>query len=229
MINLAHVSSLKEYLCLTGQQEPAKNPLWCCDPPEPYAHSLDILDGFWTCFVCGKIKEQVLDDQYHQEGMFTGTTGSNPGFNYTVYRPYKPLNHFREHLRRFMGSRSTQMNVSLIRIDVSRRDAFVLIKKQLKALKLRCEYKNIWSILYRLGGKPPNISNHLFHECNRLFFEFSSKYEQYKGIRKSIPNHDMLLAAIFEKLGYKTYYELPLIQSKKIRDNIYYIIKECLG
>jgi hypothetical protein len=228
MINLSQVSSLEEYLRLTGAI-PAINPLWCCEPPEPYAHSLDNVNGYWTCFVCGLIKEQILDDQYHQEGMYNATQGVNPGFNYAVYRPYKPLNHFREHLRRFLGSRPTQMNLDLLHVNVLRRDAYYVIKKQLKKLKMRHEYKNIWSILYLLGGKTPKMENDVFHECSRLFFEFSSKYEEFKGIRKSIPNHDMLLSAIFEKIGYDSYYKLPIIQSRKIRENIYYIIKQCLG
>ena len=83
--------------------------------------------------------------------------------------------------------------------------------------------------MYKLGGRLPTISNYMFHECSRLFYEFASNYSKVQGVRKSIPNHDMLLSAILTKAGYQGYYDMPIIQSRKIRDNIYYIIKECLG
>jgi hypothetical protein len=227
MINLSLIASREEYEQVVGYTDLTISNQ-CCPVPG-YETSLVLRDGHFTCDICGKVKEKYLDDQYHQEGMYTATTGFNPGFSYGIFRYYKPLNHFREHLRRFLGSRPTQMDLSLLHIDIHNPKAFFLIKKQLKQLKMRKEYKNIWSILYKLGGKIPSMDNELFHKVIHYFGRFIVKYPEVKGVRKSVPSHDMLLSAIFEKLGFKPYYLLPIVQSRKIRDNIHNIIKECLG
>lgn len=227
MINLSLISSREEYERVTGYVD-LQISTQCCPVPG-YETSLVMHDGHYTCDVCGSVKEKYLDDTYNQQGMFTATTGLNPGFSYNLLRYYKPLNHFREHLRRFLGSRSTQMDLSLLVIDVSNHNAFYLIKKQLKQLKLRKEYKNIWSILYKLGGKKPEMDNKMFYAVIHYFGRFIVKYPHVKGNRKSVPSHDMLLTAIFEKVGFEPFYLLPTVQSKKIRENINDIIKECLG
>ena len=227
MINLALITSLEEYEKVVGYVDLTISNQ-CCPVPG-YETSLVMHDGHYVCDVCGSVKEKYLDDQYHQEGMYTATTGSNPGFTYNIFRYYKPLNHFREHLRRFLGSRPTQMDLTLLSIDVANPKAYFIIKKQLKQLKMQKEYKNIWSILYKLGGKKPEMDNKMFHAVIHYFGRFIVKYPEVKGCRKSVPSHDMLLSAIFEKLRYVPPYLLPIVQSRKIRENILIIIKECLG
>lgn len=229
-MQLATISSYEEYLKVTQTSaESLRVSTQCCPVEEYYESSFIVSEGYQVCSVCGKVGERILDDEPGPEGMFTATTGINPGYNFSVYRAYKPMNHFREHLRRYMGSRSTSMNLELLKINIKNRRAYFYIKKQLKKLKMRREYKNIWSILYKLGGEMPAIDNILFHRILNCFGEFMSKYPLHQGERKSVPSHDMLLSAILQKLGYKPYYYLPLIQSRSIRDNVFYIIKKCLG
>ena len=66
--------------------------------------------------------------------------GSKSTQNVTMYRPYHPLTHFREHLRRYMGERFQYIPEELLKdlrgkIDPMHRDAFWHVKSELKSLR----------------------------------------------------------------------------------------------
>jgi hypothetical protein len=183
---------------------------------------MEIQDGFYTCCICGLVKDQVLDDSITY-------TETNAGIYLTKTRFYKPINHFREHLRRFCGFRTTNLNCNLLQVDLHDRNAYDVIQKYLRKYKIRSEYKNVWSILYKLGGTPPVLSSKQHLQIMQYYMYFLQKFPEVKQNRKSVPNHDMVLAAILKKIGYDSFYHLPQIKSKKIKENILFILKTCLG
>lgn len=227
-INLRDCSSKEEYLRLACiQEEPVSTQ--CCAVPQNVLSSLVVREGYLVCDICGLVKERYLNNEYIPETIFTSSTGLNPGFHYQVKRFYKPLNHFREHLRRYMGSRHSSMDLALLTFDPKDRDAFHTIKSQLKQLKLVQEYKNIWSIIYALGGKKPDLSNEQFHTILRYFYKFIHNFTKLKTQRKSVPSHEMILHQIFLLIDYEPFYHLPIVQSISIRAEIEIILTQCLG
>jgi len=108
-------------------------------------------------------------------------------------------------------------------------DAYELVRERLKKLKIKNENKNIWSIIYALGGKFPELDNQMFQDIIHHFMKFKSNYHLYQGIRKSVVSHDMILTGIFEMLGYKPYYKFPVIKNEKNKNNILLIVRKCLG
>lgn len=210
------------------EKVPEKISWSCCTPDSShYTHYLN--EGFWTCYDCGKVKHQLLEE-YEYTGVFTKNSGVNPGFNYTAFRFYKPINHFREHLRRFMGSRNCTLDLKLFEdLDVQNRQIYYHVRDRLKQLKIKNQNKNIWSIIYALGGKFPMLDSQTFQQIIGLFMKFTSNYSKYQGRRKSVVSHDMILTEIFKKVGYETYYQLPVIKNERNKNNILLIIKECLG
>lgn len=210
------------------KKEPGKV-TWECCTPESNHYTHELFEGYWTCIDCGKVKHRLLDE-YEYSGVFSKHSGVNPGHNYVAFRFYKPINHFREHLRRFMGSRRCPIDISLFQdLNIQDEKSYYHVRDRLKLLKIKNQNKNIWSIIYALGGKFPILDSYTFQKIIAMFMKFNSNYSKYQGQRKSVVSHDMILTAIFKKVGYKSYYELPVIKNEKNKNNILLIIKECLG
>jgi hypothetical protein len=209
-------------------QEPEKNILQCCPNSE-----FPILDGFYVCSICGLVKEQVLDNEYQPNGCVGELLGESNGYVYKPLRFYKPLNHFREHLKSFLASHPIAFPPALLKslqhINVHQKTAFFLIRKELKAQRKVKYYKHVWSLIHELGGKKNELTNQQYHNCLNIFKSFLVAFQANPGERKNLPSHNMILNAILKMLKIEIYYETPGLCNNKLRKNVEDTIRRCLA
>lgn len=226
--------------------------LTCCDDV-----ILNEKEGCWTCWGCGLVKESRYvtyepDKQYSDNPR-------NVGYTVTKYRPYKALTHFREHVRRYIGCRFTDIPDKLIdhlkefHINTKDHDCYWIVKGHLKTLKKRGTmypvrffdkkyrqmitkeykatkfYKEIFSIIYRLGGVKPKLQKvnipDLYEDYRTLNNIFESEKKQGIIQRKNMPNHFMFLKLLLENSGYNAYYNIPVLKDEKLCNQIFDIFK----
>lgn len=207
--------------------QPEKNIFQCC--PDS---NFPILDGFYVCSICGLVKEQVLDNDYQPNGSAGELLGESNGYVYKPLRFYKPLNHFREHLKSFLASHPVAFPTPLLRslqhIDIHQKNAFFLVRKELKAQKQVKYYKHIWSLIHELGGIKHELTDQQYHNCLNIFKSFLVAFRSNPGERKNLPSHNMILNAILKMLNVKIYYETPGLYNNKLRKNVEDTIRRCL-
>jgi hypothetical protein len=215
----------------------AKPAMQCCveeDGQSPFI----INDGYPTCTLCGKVQTafRELDDIAITKPSFGELLGMNNGYVFVSPRFYKPLSHFREHLRRYMGANRVQLNDEQLNylkqnLDETNPKAYMILKELLKNLNLPRQYRNIWSILYQLGGKLPELSNHQFHACLNIFKKFLIIFDKHKHLwnRKSIPSHYMLLNEFLVLVEHEKYYEFPVLKNEGLKKNVQFILNKCLS
>ena len=223
--------------------------LTCCDEVIE-----DFKNGCYVCSGCGLVKDQyvystVEDSQYPKNGECLGGQSS---YLYEKRRYYKPLTHFLEHLRRYLGARFTPIPEELIEdlkklnLNAQSQDAFQLIKKGLKTLKNNkytveiykhytgtsytkvstkivksiSLYKEIFTILYMLGGIKPIFND--IQEIKQLYKDFCFFYLKRKKAfnRKNIPSNYMLLDLFLRELGHAPYYNLPYLKNESLKNEI---------
>ena len=195
-------------------------------------------DGFPTCTICSKVQIHFreLDDSTITKPTFGELLGMNNGYVFISPRFYKPISHFREHLRRYMGANQVQLNEDQWtylkdHLDETNIYAYMILKNLLKKLNLPRQYRNIWSILYKLGGKIPELSNEQFHMCLNIFKKFLVVYDQEKEKwnRKSIPSHYMLLNEFLQLVQHEKYYAFPELKNEVLKKNVQFILNKCLS
>jgi len=205
---------------------PEKNVLSCCPDAE-----FPIQDGFYVCNVCGLVKEQVLEFEQPYAN-FGELVGQNNGYCYKPLRHYKPINHFREHLKSFLSSHPIAFPSSLLdslrHIPIHQPNAFFLIRKELKKMKESTYYKHIWSLISELGGRMNVLTDQQFHQCLNLFKVFLTAFRLDPRGRKNLPSHNMILHNILKVLKVNLYYETPGLNNEKLRKNVENTIRRCL-
>lgn len=185
------------------------------------------------CKSCGKIVETFFDDMAPNFNDPFELLGLNNGYVYIAKRFYKPINHFRDHLKRYIGGVTHNVPPNLfqemrVKVDVLRKDAYTQIHKILKKNKLHGEYKHIWSIIIDLGGFKNDLTNQEFHTCLNLFRCFLEAFQKIeKGVRKSLPSHYMMLKCILDLMEIPIYYDIPVLKNRTLRNNIECILKKC--
>lgn len=91
------------------------------------------------------------------------------------------------------------------------RNAYHLIRAQLKQRKMHAKYKSIFTIIYALGGRAPKITSRFKEQCmdtyRALEHFFKQRRDQFR--RKSMPSVYMLLDIVLRQNGHEPYYFIP--------------------
>lgn len=191
------------------------SPLQCCSSP-------CIIHGargeYPYCYYCGKC---VVERVY--EADFTRIRSS---VMIERKRFYDPLTHFKEHIRRYMGARFTNIAQSILDstsdIDVDDPNAYFLVKAKLKELKQSRLYKEIFTIIYHHGGHRPNIDDDMYNQCIEEFRQLKQRFMSRRGeySRHSMPSMYMLLDLILHRVGHYPYYRIPYLQNEECRKRV---------
>ncbi len=227
--------------------KPEKYILECCGPIE-----LVRKEGTYVCWTCGKVlgMNYIVNEEeprYCREGEILGASSR---YTYKKYRPYKPLTHFREHLRRYLGQRFLAIPDELLndlrgKFNPMDRNAYVKVKSQMKQLggkkytvevwdkemrrtelkkyKVQKFYKDIFTIIYSLGGIQPrfNQTNEIFNSYMKLQYEFAQARNQGRlNNRHNMPSHFMILDILLRKHGHVPYYEIPHLKDHASWQNV---------
>lgn len=194
------------------------------------------VDGFLTCHLCGLVSTKVQQYDHTDVPAYYNIQASKAydGTYFEKKRVYKPLTHFKEHLRRYMGCRFTEIPdvlLDLLRelnVDPMDRDAFFIIKRYMKVLKFHKLYKEIFLIIYKLGGVAPKISDEIFHQCvdmyQALMMAFEVKKAEWK--RHSMPSNYVVMDLLLRHFGHEPYYRLPCLKDQDLQNHVEWMIDE---
>jgi hypothetical protein len=187
----------------------------CCSTPE-ITHGPRGENAFcMSCGLCVRYRFLELDYVRLKTGVY-----------FTKKRYYAPITHFKEHLRRYMGARFTEIPQSVVDgtacVDVKDPNAYYLMKNRLKQLKVPKLYKEIFTLIYMHGGFKPQIQNNVYEQCVEEFKIIMQKFlgtrEEYR--RHSMPSNYMLLDILLKQNGHDPYYTFPYLKNDKCRDRV---------
>jgi hypothetical protein len=187
-------------------------------------------DGMFVCWECGKVIEEQMfvfeeNPEYGGDGKPLGSKsqyGPVP-----KRRIYKRLTHFKEHIRRYVGARFTAIPEDLItklktfNIDLEDKNCYTVIKTALKKLKYPKLYKEIFTIIYLLGGKRPKIEP-LIPKLYEQYKAFDFYYEQIREElnRKNGISFYMVLDMMLKELDHSPFYNLPYLKDPELQDKV---------
>jgi hypothetical protein len=192
---------------------------------------MDYVDGSLTCFICGHVKENekqyVLDDSGYGKSLYPGHVsqmGSQSCMYFEKKRFYKPVTHFKEHLRRYMGARFTVLpedmmtKLKAMQLDMMDRDAYLHVRQALKHLKYSKYYKEIFTIIYILGGVKPKLSDQIYHQCIHVFTKLMQSFERLKleMKRHSMPSNYVCLDKLLRHFDHEPYYNMPTLKDQRL-------------
>lgn len=214
--------------CGDSSSEPDLNIPWtmCCGQV-----LVDYVDGFMTCFQCGHVhvqeRQYVNYEPSNNKPSANGQTqplGSHSHMYYEKKRFYKPVTHFKEHLRRYMGARFTEFpnnfmeQIEQQKIDVMDRNAYHTVRKALKDLGYSRYYKEIFTIIYALGGKKPHLDDQIYHKCVHVFGQLTQAFERLKKDMKrhSMPSHYVCMKMLLQHFQHEPYYLLPTLKDDRL-------------
>jgi hypothetical protein len=131
-----------------------------------------------------------------------------------------------------MGSRFTNIPNDLLSklqdVNVKSVDAYFLIKSKMKSLGLNKYYKEIFMIIYQLGGVRPYVDNVLYEQCvadfQKLMFHFINGRSEWN--RHSMPSMYMILDILLRKNGHTPYYNIPCLKDDQLRERVYRIYNQ---
>ncbi len=246
---------------------PEKYILSCCGPIE-----LNVRGGYYVCWSCGLIKDNqyIVQEEEPEKTRFSCggnqlSFGGNSSYMYKKYRSYKPLTHFREHIRMYLGQRFKEIPVELINdlrkfstINVNDRHAYSYVKDAMKSIRHNVYsvqvwnyesrmletkhyktpkfYKDIFAIIYTLGGQQPKIKciEEIVQTYKNLQFVFMKVRDEQN--RHNMPSHFMVLDILLRMYGHIPFYELPYLkdynsrhQAMKILQHLHQDVQQNLG
>ena len=231
--------------------EPERYSMLCCAPI-----FLDTKQGCYVCTGCGLVRNskyivQEEEPVYYDIGQPFGSKGCYGGNS--KHRPYKPITHFREHIKRYLGQRFTEIPETLLDdvrgcFDLGDRDAYSKVKQRLKSLRGKeyrvlvwdrqmrrytprynrstCYYKDIFQIIYALGGVQPPLEH--IEELERVFIGVSYNFhllaKQCRTTRRNIPSYYMILDYILKMNGTPSQYDLPVLKNDTLCSKARYLL-----
>ena len=213
--------------------EPIPNPVCKACKSEPLTLWQD---GYLTCHECGLVNK---DERQYDHTCVPGyykieSSKACNGTHFEKKRSYKPITHFKEHMRRYMGARFTPIPDKLLqdlvdmKVDHLSPNAFFEVKKALKKLKYNDYYKEIFHIIYKLGGQAPVIPDEVFHECvnayQALMLAFERKKKEWK--RHSMPSNYVVLDMLLRHFGHVPYYNIPMLKDDDLQLKVQSMIQE---
>ena len=205
----------------------------------------DRVNGCYTCTNCGLV---VCDKLYDSQEEHPSKPHLRQTY-VTMYRPYKSLTHFREHYRRYAGHRWTDIPDKLLLDlkplvgDPMNRDAYTKVKKSLQQLRQNRYpvrfydkkykihktklyppqkfYKDIFLIIYKLGGVQPNLNNihsdRIYNQYKIIEYTFRQLPEK---TRRNMPSHFYILQELLKLNGHEPYYIIPQLKAFKLRSRV---------
>lgn len=227
------------------------NKLTCCGEVE-----VNKPKGEYSCIRCGLVKEPyfIVQEEEPHYPAYNSHWGTKSAYSYSKPRFYNPLTHFREHVRRYVGARFTDIPEALIKdleelkITVLSPDAFNIVKEALKSLAGKIYtrdiynpqtkftktthqrsnqfYKDIFNIIYLLGGIQPKFTQ--FDEIYQKYRELVYYFERTKTSlkRHNMPTNYMLLDILLQELGHTPYYKLPYLKNQELQNKVLQIFKQ---
>lgn len=235
----------------TNNIEPEPNILICCGPIE-----LNRREGNYSCLHCGLVKDPyyIVQEEEPQYPNSQLPLGCKSQYTYNRPRYYTPVTHFREHVRRYLGARFTAIPEQLLEdlryrnIPILDIDAFQLVKTALHSLrhhtysitsfntktkffetkhvKSTSFYKDIFLIIYELGGKRPRFTqlNEIYQKYRELVYFFNNSKQNLN--RRNMPCNYMLLDILLRELGHEPYYKLPYLKNQELQMKVVDIFKQ---
>jgi hypothetical protein len=87
-------------------------------------------------------------------------------------------------------------------------------------------YKDIFTIVYELGGRRPDFNNmqQLYQKYKDLTYYFTRKKIQLA--RHNMPCNYMLLDILLRECNHTPYYNLPYLKNINLRDTVIHIFNE---
>lgn len=203
----------------------------CCD--EVVA---DEVNGCWVCCGCGKVQSShmlIYHQPFNNQRFTYPNQSSNPfgsGGHMTITRKrhYKPLTHFKEHLRRYMGARFTPIPDEVFTevrkqvVDLQDPYCHSKVKAVLKRMRMTRLYKEIFTIIYMAGGTAPHIEIEVYEKCvadfRVLMYQFKSRRDVWK--RHCMPSMYMILDLLLKANGHTPHYHFPKLKNRKLRQQV---------
>lgn len=227
------------------------NKLTCCGPVTP-----NPANGEYSCLDCGLVKDPyfIVQEEEPHYPAYNSHWGTNSAYSYSKPRFYNPLTHFREHVRRYVGARFTNIPPQLLddlralNLPILSPNAFVIVKAALKSLAARLYttsvydhhtkftkiihqranqfYKDIFNIIYLLGGIQPSFTQ--FDEIYQKYRELVYYFERSKLSlnRHNMPTNYMLLDILLQELGHTPYYNLPYLKNTELKNRVLAIFNQ---
>ncbi len=208
-------------------------------PPEPFTYRCcgkwayevaeENRESMLTCWECGKVLEMnkyiLQENEYGDDGKPFGSKSQYGPI--PKKRFYKRITHFREHVRRYIGARFKDIPETVIAamlengVDVKSSDCYAQVKKVLKQLKQPKLYKEIFTIIYELGGAYPKIDG-LIAELYDNFTAYDYYYEQIRSTlkRKNGVSYYMILDIMLREAGHVPFYKLPYLKDEELRGKV---------
>lgn len=206
----------------------------------------ELLNGYLVCDKCGLVLEVDMIEreppQYMQQRrLYRHEDSRGLGADEQSYMPrkryYKPLTHFRQHLRAYLYAGTCNVTKSVVKriakkVDMQDRNAYQLVKSELKKLGLQKHYRDVFSIIYASGGVKPNVSAAQAESMCHYFKRWCYHFNQCDRFGKhNTPSIHMLLDIILKEFGHEPYYYIPTLKSDKLRERVLDIYdqvkKEC--
>lgn len=196
----------------------------CCDV-------ISESEGYESCQGCGRVfnatvfetpPEYAYTQSYRHENQ--KPLGSAEHWYQERRRFYKPLTHFRQHLRSYLGARMVKFDRKFLRnfrgISVSDPRAYQQVKDLLRKIKKPGLYKDIFTILYRLGAPMPKFTaiNEICDRFKNWYYIFSTRKLRYGG--HNTPSMHMLLDLFLKQFGQPPFFVIPYLKSDKLRQKI---------
>ena len=115
-----------------------------------------------------------------------------------------------------------------ITVDVNDKDAYFIVQRQLKSMKLNSLYKEIFTIIYRKGGHNPKIDHEIFEKCitefKILMYHFLRNKEMWG--RHSMPSIYMMMDILLRENGHVPFYNIPKLKDLILREKVVSIYKD---
>lgn len=139
------------------------------------------------------------------------------------------MTHFKEHLRRYMGARFGEPPKGLVEklgemVNVNDPKCYRHVQKALKQLGHKNLYKEIFTLIYSLGGKRPYIDNHIFDNCVTDFMWLQAQFAQLRKNeatkRKNMPSMYVLMDILLKRNGHQPFYQLPYLKDEILQSKV---------
>lgn len=204
------------------------------------APTIETREGYEVCEACGLVlKVDMIErepPQYRTRRQYRHEGSAWLGGDEDSYMPrkrfYKPLTHFRQHLRSYLFARNVDLPAKIMRrlrtrVNVDERDAYCQVKAELKRMGAQRYYKDVFTIVYALGGRKPQVSpEQVDSMCNyfrRWYYNFN-RLERFG--KHNTPSIYMLMEIILREFGHEPYYYIPSLKSEKLRARVLQIYDE---
>lgn len=207
----------------------------CCGETEEEGGSDWTVEGMLVCWTCGKVlemKQFVFEDPQEYPGQGSPLGSKSQHGPAPKRRIYKRLTHFKEHIRRYVGARFTPVPEEVMKelrsqnINTADRGCYEVVKQALKKLKKPKLYKEIFTIIYDLGGTAPKI-DHIIKELYDQYSAFDHYFEQLREStkRKNGISFYMVLDMMLKEQGYESAYDFPYLKNEELQDKVREIFK----